>query len=96
MEIVPVPTCCKLHAHNYTCIPKIIGLRGILDPSGQLVYIRLYHINLMTMNLTNTFHVAETLCEININIFMEKNISKYCYYKYFVVHSKNVLYIKLI
>ena len=37
MEIVPDPTCCKLHAHNYTCIPKNVGQRGSLDPSGQLV-----------------------------------------------------------
>ena len=35
---VPVPTCCKLHAHIYTCIPKKkIGRQGTLDPSGQLV-----------------------------------------------------------
>ena len=37
MEIMPVPTCCKLHAHNYTCIPIILGRRGTLDPTGQLV-----------------------------------------------------------
>ena len=37
MEIMPVPTCCKLHAHNYTCIPIILGQRGTLDPTGQLV-----------------------------------------------------------
>ena len=36
-EIMPVPTCCKLHAHNYTCIPKNLGRRGTLDPTGQLV-----------------------------------------------------------
>ena len=29
--------CCKLHTHNYTCIPKILGWRGTLDPTGQLV-----------------------------------------------------------
>ena len=39
MEIMPVPTCCKLHAHNYTCIPKTLGRRGTLDPTGQLVSI---------------------------------------------------------
>ena len=37
MEIMPVPTCCKLHAHNYTYIPIILGWRGTLDPTGQLV-----------------------------------------------------------
>ena len=37
MEIVPVPTCCKLHAHNYTCIPKMLGRRGTVDPTGQLL-----------------------------------------------------------
>ena len=36
---MPVPTCCKLHAHNYTCIPTILKQRGTLDPTGQLVYI---------------------------------------------------------
>ena len=41
MEIMPVPTCCKLHAHNYTCIPIILGRRGTLYPTGQLV--KLYH-----------------------------------------------------
>ena len=35
--IMPVPTCCKLYAHNYTCIQKNIGWRGTLDPTGQLV-----------------------------------------------------------
>ena len=30
MEIMPVPTCCKLHAHNYTCIPKTFRVAG--DP----------------------------------------------------------------
>ena len=28
---------CKLHAHNYTCIPKNLGRRGTPDPTGQLV-----------------------------------------------------------
>ena len=40
LEIVPVPTCCKLHAHNYTCIPKNLGRWGTLDPSCQLVNIK--------------------------------------------------------
>ena len=39
MEIMPVATCCKLHAHNYTCIQKHLGRRGTLDPTGQLVQI---------------------------------------------------------
>ena len=39
MEIVPVPTCCKWHAHNYTSIPNKLRRRGTLDPSGQLVNI---------------------------------------------------------
>ena len=34
---MPVPTCCKLHARNYTCIPKNLGRRGTLNPTGQLV-----------------------------------------------------------
>ena len=37
MAIMPVPTCCKLHAHNYTCIPIFLGRRGTPDPTGQLV-----------------------------------------------------------
>ena len=40
---MPVPTCCKLHAHNYTCIPICLGRRGTPDPTGQLVYIDLVH-----------------------------------------------------
>ena len=39
MEIMPVPTCCKLHAHNYTCIPIILGRRTLVDPTGQFVLI---------------------------------------------------------
>ena len=27
-------TCCKLHAHNYTCIPIFLGRWGTLDPTG--------------------------------------------------------------
>ena len=37
MESVPVPTCCKLHANNYTCIPQSLGRRVTLDPYDQLV-----------------------------------------------------------
>ena len=37
MAIMPVPTCCELHAHNYTCIPIFLGRRGTPDPTGQLV-----------------------------------------------------------
>ena len=37
MESMPVPICCKLHAHNYTCIPIFLGRRGTPDPTGQLV-----------------------------------------------------------
>ena len=40
MAIMPVPTCCKLHAHNYTCIPIFLGRRGTPDPTGQLVNIK--------------------------------------------------------
>ena len=34
---MPLPTCCKLHAHNYTCIPIFLGWRGTPDPTGQFV-----------------------------------------------------------
>ena len=34
---MPVPTCCKLHAHNYICIPIFLGRRGTPDPTGLLV-----------------------------------------------------------
>ena len=49
MEIMPVPTCCKLHAHNYTCIPKILGRRGTLDPTGQLVSILTQKVFIVSM-----------------------------------------------
>ena len=50
MEIVPIPTCCKLHANNDTCIPKTLGRRGTLDPSGQLVYVwRMFDALVMTL-----------------------------------------------
>ena len=39
MAIMPVPTCCELYAHNYTCIPIFLGRRGTPDPTGQLVII---------------------------------------------------------
>ena len=40
MAIMPVPTCCELHAHNYTCIPIFLGRRGTPDPTGQLVHLK--------------------------------------------------------
>ena len=58
MAIMPVPTCCKLHAHNYTCIPIFLGRRGTPDPTGQLVlhlqihtcgWLRLVDINLKSI-----------------------------------------------
>ena len=39
MEIIPVPTCCKLHFHNYTCIPIFLGRRGTPYPTGQLLMV---------------------------------------------------------
>ena len=39
MEIMPVPTCCKLYSHNYTCITIFLGRRGTPDPTGQLVMV---------------------------------------------------------
>ena len=39
MEIMPVPTCCKLQSHNYTCITIFLWRRGTPDPTGQLVMV---------------------------------------------------------
>ena len=36
---MPVPTCCKLHSHNYTCIPILLRNRGTPDPTGQLIMV---------------------------------------------------------
>ena len=40
----PVPTCWKLHAHNYTSIPIFLGRRGTPDPTGQFVLLLFYYI----------------------------------------------------
>ena len=45
MEIMPVPTCCELHAHNYTYIPIFLGRRGTPDPTGQLVVLFLFQLS---------------------------------------------------
>ena len=42
---MPGPTCCKLHAHNYTYIPILLGRRGTLNPTGQLVPTKLLHLS---------------------------------------------------
>ena len=52
MEIMPVPTCCKLHAHNYTCIPIFLGRRGTPDPTGQLVSLIFVLLIFVVVNLS--------------------------------------------
>ena len=38
MEIIPVPTCCKLHFHNYTCIPFFFRAAGDPIPYWSACY----------------------------------------------------------
>ena len=54
MEIMPVLACCKLHAHNYICIPIFLGRRGTPDPTGQLVHI-------LELNLKSSYLIASLL-----------------------------------
>ena len=89
MEIMPVPTCCKLHAHNYTCIPIILGRRGTLDPTGQLV--EYYCVGMYTtrraarhdffMNLINPRVTRQT------NTSSERIFSVDCKYRCFVIYK---------
>ena len=42
MEIMPFPTCCKLHAHNYTCIPIFFRVAGDPGPYWSACIITFY------------------------------------------------------
>ena len=62
---MPVPTCCKLHAHNFTCIQIFLGRRGTPDPTGQLV---LYMI-LNKKPLSRTIKKPESVDEKRVKYF---------------------------